>query len=139
MIANLTGALSKRYICTGCSKSCRSGVTHKCRETCTDCMSIPPCIWSDVRIPCEACNRTFRSQACFDKHKTNKLKDKTVCEQKRNCTKCNGLLGDRSTHECFKSYCDDCKKYREYGHLCYMAPLVKKLPKCDNVLFVLRI
>ena len=59
VIANLTGALSKRYICTGCSKSCRSGVTHKCRETCTDCMSIRPCIFTDVRIPCEACNRNL--------------------------------------------------------------------------------
>ena len=86
--------------------------------------------------PCEACNRTFRSQACFDKHKTNKLKGKTVCAQKRNCAKCNGLLGDRSKHECLKSFRDNCQKSREYGHLCYMAPLVNKLSKSDNVLFV---
>ena len=71
VITNITGAMSKRYICEACNQSCRSGWTHKYREKCTDCMSIPPCICTDVRIPCEACNRTFRSKACFDKHKTN--------------------------------------------------------------------
>ena len=74
VIANLTGAMPKRCICEACNKSRLSGETHKCREKGTDCMSIPPCICIDVRIPCEACSRTFRSQACFDKHKTNKLK-----------------------------------------------------------------
>jgi len=128
--------MPKRYICEASNGSSRSGVTHKFRETCTDCMSIPPCICTDVRIPCEACNRTFRSQACFDKHKTNKLKGKTVCAQKRNCAKCDGLLVPMRNHECFKSFCENCQKNREYGHLCYMAPLENKLPKSDNVLLV---
>jgi len=83
VIANLTGAMSKRYICEGCSKSCRSSVTHKCSEACTDCLSIHPCIGSDVRIPCGACNRTFRSQAYFEKHKTNILKGMPVSSEKK--------------------------------------------------------
>jgi len=129
--------MSKGYICEACTQSCRSGVTNRCREKCSDCMSIRPCICADVRIHCKACNRTFRSQTCFDKHMTNKFKkDKTVCEQKRNCAKCNGLLVPTREHECFKSFCGNCQKNREYGHLCYMAPLAKKLPKSDNVLFV---
>ena len=86
--------------------------------------------------PCEACNRTFRSQVCFDKHKTNKLKEKTVCEQKSNCAKCNGILDPTRKHECFKSFRCNCEKNREHGHVCYMAPLANKLPKSDNVLFV---
>jgi len=83
--------------------------------------------------------QTFESRA---RHAIGRLevklasKDKTVCEQKRNCAKCNGLLDPRRTHECFKSFCDNCKKNRQYGHFCYMAPLVNKLPKSDNVLFV---
>jgi len=121
--------MSKRYICEGCNESSRSGVTHKCRETCTGCISSPPYICTDVRIPCETCNKTFRSQGCFDKHKTNKLKGKTVCAQKRNCAKCDGLLVAMPKHECFKSFCGNCQKNREFGHLCYMAPLVKELPK----------
>ena len=128
--------MSTRYICEGCNESSRSGVRHKCREACTDCMFITPCICTDVRILYEACNRTFRSQACFDKHKTNKLKGTTVCAQKRNCAKCDGPLDDRRKHECFKSFCRNCQKNREFGHLCYMAPLANKLPKSDNVMFV---
>jgi len=98
VIANLTGAMSKQYMCGGCSKNCDTGVTHKCSEACSDCMSIPPCISTHIRIPCGSCNRTFRSQACFDKHKTNKLKGKPVCMQKRNCGKCNSLITRK--HEC---------------------------------------
>ena len=123
--------MSKRYICEACNQSSRSGVTHRCREKCTNCI----CTVHMYRRS-KACNRTFRSQGCFDKHKTNKLKGKTVCAQKRNCAKCNGLLADSNKYECFKSFCDNCHKNREYGHLSYMAPLVKKLPKSDNVLFV---
>jgi len=39
IITNLTGAMSRQFICEGCSKCCRSGVTHKCSEACSDCMS----------------------------------------------------------------------------------------------------
>ena len=57
VITNLTGAMTKQLICKGCSKSCRTGATHRCRETCTDCLPMPPCIVTDVRIPCESCNK----------------------------------------------------------------------------------
>jgi len=139
VIANLTGAMVKGHVCKGCNKGCRSGVTHKCQETCNDCMFIPPCILTDVRIPCEPCNRTFRSQSCFDKHKTNKLKGKTVCEQKRKCANCGILLdpgNNKNKHVCFKPYCENCQQYGEIGHLCYLKPLVNELPRSDNVLFV---
>jgi len=136
VIANLTGAMSKGFICEGCSKSCRSGVTHKYSEACSDCLSIPPCISTDVRIPCGSCNRTFRSQTCFGKHKTNKLKGKPVCAQKRNCGTCNSLISPMRKQECFKQCCAFCQQNREAGHYCYMRPLANELPKSDNVLFV---
>jgi hypothetical protein len=128
--------MCKKYICNGCSKSGRSGVTHKCQEACTGCISIPPCIISDVRIPCGLCNRTFRSQSCFDKHRTNTVKGKTVCAQKRNCAKCGSLITPMCKLECFKPYFAICQQNREVGHLCSMRPLVKELPRSDNVLFV---
>jgi hypothetical protein len=113
VIANLTGAMAKLYICEACNKSYRSGVTHKCREKCSDCMSIPLCIVTDVRIPCESYNRTFRCQSFFDKHKSNKFKEKTVCAQKRNCAKCSSLIATMRKHECFRPYCDTCQQNRE--------------------------
>jgi len=108
VITNVTAAMAKRHVCRGCGKGCESDITHKCEEICSDCMSVPPCAFSTVRIPCEACNRTFRSQSCFDKHKTNKLRRKTVCAQKKNCAKCDSLLTQRVKHECFIPYCVNC-------------------------------
>jgi hypothetical protein len=82
MIANLTGAMAKRYVCKGCNKGYRRDITHKCQQACSDCNSIPPCVTSYVRIPCDACNRTFRSQTCYDKHKTNNLRGKSYARRK---------------------------------------------------------
>jgi len=120
VINNATGALSRKYFCKGCNKGYGSGVTHRCQETCSDCMSVPPCSYDDVRIPCELCNRQFRSRTCFDKHKINKLGKKTVCEKKRNCTTCNSFISDKR-HECFKPYCTICHQNREIGHFFYAA------------------
>ena len=99
-------------------------------------MSILPFVYSHVRTPCESCNSKFRSQSCFDKHKTNKLKGKTVCEQKKNCANCGIWLDPEHKHECFKPFCKQCQQNKEIGHLCYMRPLVNELPRSDNVLSV---
>jgi len=90
VINNLKGAMPRRYICKGCNKGCRRGVTHKCGETCNDYKSVPPCIYSEERVPCESCNRHFRSRSCFEKRNTNKLEGKTVCERCEiaPCVKC---------------------------------------------------
>ena len=70
VIANLTGAMAKRYVCEGCNKGCKYGVVHTWEPTCTDCMLSPPYISAGLRIPCDIWNRHFRSQTCFDNHKS---------------------------------------------------------------------
>ena len=57
MIANLTAAMARRYLCKGCHKSCTSDVTHACDQTCRDCLFSTPCAFSGDRIPCAECNR----------------------------------------------------------------------------------
>jgi len=111
VITNLTGAMAKRNVCEGCGNGCERGRIHKCDESCSNCMFTSPCAAATVavRIPCESCNRTFRSQACFDRHKTNKLSRKTVCEQKRNCAICGSLLTCKK-NECFKPFCPNYAK-----------------------------
>jgi hypothetical protein len=42
VITNLTGAMAQRYICNGCNNGCKQSVTHKCEDSCSDCMSVPP-------------------------------------------------------------------------------------------------
>jgi len=122
-------------VCRGCNKGCICGVTHKCGETCSDCKSVPPCMYSEDKVPCVSCNRNFRSCSCFEKHKKNKLGNKTVSEKVRNCTVCNVCVTTKN-HECFKPYCANCNENMEINHLCYMQPLKNEVSSADNVLFV---
>jgi len=107
-------------------------VTHTCEQTCSDCISVPQCAVSHVRIPSETCNRNFRIQTCFDKHKINKLRGKTVREQKKKCVACGNLLMNKK-HEFNKPYRANCKQNMEIGHLCYMVTIKNELPHNDNV------
>ena len=135
VINNFTGAMTRRYVCRGCNRGYKSGVAHKCQETCSDCMSVPPCPWADVRISCESCNRRLKSRACFHKHKTNKLGRKSRCDQKRNCAVCDRFITSKK-HECFKPYCKNCDQNKEVGHFCYIKPLKNELTRSDDVLCV---
>jgi len=135
MICNITAEMAKSYVSKVCNKGCYTDITHTCEQTCSDRMSVPPCAFCDVRIPCESCNRNFRSQTCFDNHKNNKLRGKTVCEQKRNCETCRSLL-TKKKHECFKPYCAKSNRNVENGYLCYISTFKNEVPRSDNVLFV---
>jgi hypothetical protein len=60
VITNLTGAMAQRYVCSGYNKGCKRGVTYKCDVSCSDCMSVPPCVpYVEQRISCYECNRHF--------------------------------------------------------------------------------
>jgi len=135
VITNLTGAMARRYICKACNKSCWRDVSHVCDKTCSDCMMNPPCTFEDIRIPCEICNRHFRSQKCFDNQKRRTPKKRTVCDRKRCWGTC-GALVTRENHECNKRYCQNCNQNKEACHLCFMRPLKNVLPAGDRVLYV---
>ena len=53
VIVNITAAMAKRYVYKACNKGCYMDVIHKCEQTCSDCMSVPRCAFTHVRIPCE--------------------------------------------------------------------------------------
>jgi len=76
VITNMTGAMAKKYVCKACNKSCRSDTANNCDPTCSECMTSPPCAFEGFRIPCDECNRHFRSQNCFDNHKKRVTKKK---------------------------------------------------------------
>ena len=103
---------------------------------CSDCMLVPPCEFEGVRIHCDACNRHFRSRSCSDNHRRKRDKDKkTVCERKRCCATCVGLV-TRENHECKKRYCENYNQNKDVGHLCYMRRLNDESPPSDGVLNV---
>ena len=96
----------------------------------------PPCAFEGIRNPCDACNRHFKSRACFDKpSKKEGRNKKAVCERKRCCSTC-GVLVTRANHECNKRYCETCNENKEVGHLSYMWPLKFESLLSDGVLYV---
>jgi len=128
--------MSKKYVCDACHNSCGREITHVCDQNCSDFMANPTCAFSDVRIPCDGCNRHLRSWTCFANHKQSTGKTKSVCERKRCFATC-GLLVTDDRHECNKVFCANCSKNRDVGHLCYMRPLKDELPDAsDKVLYV---
>ena len=103
VITNLTRAMAKRFVCSACHKSCSCDITHVSDQTCSDCMANPPCTFSDVRIPCDECNRHFRSGTCFANQKQSTTKRKSVCKRKGYCATCGRLVTD-ARHECNKVF-----------------------------------
>ena len=83
VIGNLTGAMARRYVCKASGKGCRRDVTHTCDQTCSNCMAIPPCVATGVRIPCAESERLFRSHTSFSSHKRRIGNKRSVCERKR--------------------------------------------------------
>ena len=94
VIANLTGAMAKRYVCEGCNKGCKCGVVHKREQTFSDYMVSSPCISAGLRIPCDLCNRHFRRETCFDNHKrkTQGKRKNSACELWKCCATCGALI-----------------------------------------------
>ena len=97
-------------------------------------VSVAPCPYSDVRIPCESCNRQFRSRACFDRHKTTKIEKKTYVKIRGtvprviNSYRIKGM--NVSSHTVLSG------RNKEIDHFCFMQPLKNELPRSFDVLFV---
>jgi len=113
----LTASMAKKYVCKGCNKACTSDVTNVCVQTCSACMSCPPCAFAEVRIPCGDCHRRFRNTTFSANHKQCTSTQKSVCERKWCYEKCGGQATS-AKHECYKRFCDNCKENKDNGHLC---------------------
>jgi len=127
VVTNLTSYMAKRYVCKLCNRICRSDITHVCNLTCRDCMTNPPCAFSEFRIPCDECNRHFRSRTVSPTISSAPQREKPYANVKHFCATC-GAVVSRENHECNKRFCQNCGQNREAGHLCYMRTLKGELP-----------
>ena len=84
VIANLTGAMAKRYVCECCNKGCKYGVVHTCEQTFSDSMLSPPYIYLQ-RLEFHATYaRQIRSQTFFGNHKKKtRGKRKSACDLRK--------------------------------------------------------
>ena len=133
VITKLPGFLNTNYFCHVCYKGYDHTTDHLCDGMCRSCRGFG-CEFEDDGIECNECDRLFKNQACYDRHKQEPINGggRTVCETVRKCKKCQQSMDVRQlrTHECVDNQkCPTCKVGRnpnDLNHKCYMQQLEPK-------------
>ena len=133
VITTLPGFLCKSYFCHRCHKAYDHTTDHLCKDQCRMCRGFG-CVYEDGGITCNECDRLFKNQACYDRHKEEPIDGggKTVCEKIRKCPKCGNSMDVRrinNGHVCVDKKCPTCKIDRnpeDLNHKCYMQQLEPK-------------
>ena len=127
VITKLPGFLNTNYFCHACHKGYDHTTDHLCIGMCCSCRGFG-CTIEDNGITCQECDRLFKNQACYDRHKQEPINGggKTVCEKIRKCPKCHHSMDVRRirAHQCVDNKkCPTCKIGRnpnDPNHKCYM-------------------
>ena len=127
VITKLPGFLNTNYFCHQCHKGYDHTTEHFCIDMCRSCRGFG-CFIQDNGITCKECDRLFKNQVCYDRHKQEPIDGggKTVCEKIRKCPKCHHSMDVRkiSGHQCTDNKkCPTCKIKRnpnDLNHMCYM-------------------
>ena len=134
VITTLPGFLNRSYFCHTCHKPYDHTTDHLCVGMCHMCRGFG-CVYEDGGITCNECDRLFKNQVCYDRHKQQPINGggRTVCETIRKCPKCKKSMDVRKIkdggHECLDKKCPTCKIERnpeDLDHLCYMQQLEPK-------------
>ena len=72
VITKLPGFLCRGYFCHRCHKAYDHTTDHVCTAMCDMCRGFE-CVWVGKGIPCNECDRVFRNQECYDRHKKRNL------------------------------------------------------------------
>ena len=127
VITSLPGFLNKSYFCHRCHKPYSNTTDHLCKDQCHSCRGFD-CHLQGDGIVCNECDRVFKNQVCYDRHKQQPINGggRVVCEVIRKCPKCGEAMDVRRTgkngHIC-GNHCPTCKVTYQPGdtdHLCYM-------------------
>ena len=127
VITSLPAFLNRNYFCHLCHKGYDHTTDHLCKGMCRSCRGFG-CVIQDGGIVCQECDRLFKNQVCYDRHKQEPINGggKTVCEKIRKCPECKQAMDVRkinSGHECVEKKCPTCKIMRhpnDLNHQCYM-------------------
>ena len=133
VITSLPGFLCKSYFCHKCHKAYDHTTDHLCKDQCQMCRGVG-CVYEDSGITCNECDRLFKNQACYDRHKQQPINrgGRVVCEAIRKCPKCGNSMDVRrinNGHVCVDKKCPTCKIDRnpqDLNHKCYMQQLERK-------------
>ena len=127
VITKLPGFLNTNYFCHACHKGYDHTTDHLCDGMCYSCRGFG-CVLQGNGITCQECDRLFKNQTCYDRHKQEPIDGggRTVCETVRKCSKCHKSMDVRrlNNHPCVDNKkCPTCKAVRnpsDLNHKCYM-------------------
>ena len=143
VITKLPGFLNTNYFCHTCHKGYDHTTDHLCKGMCQSCRGFG-CTIEDNGITCQECDRLFKNQACYDRHKQEPIDGggRTVCEAVRKCSICHNSMDVRklNNHPCVDNKeCPTCKIRRnpsDINHKCYMQQeQPKEKPSYAQLLF----
>ena len=124
VITKMPGFFARTYYCHECKKAYNNLETRLCPNTCKCCGSRPICpelSW----MPCNNCDRMFKSQQCCDQHKEPRGEARSVCQGWVKCTQCKKAVrrccAAPEKHDCGKNKCGICGKFVKLeGHYCFI-------------------
>ena len=143
VITKLPGFLNTSYFCHACHKGYDHTTDHLCDGMCQSCRGVG-CTIEDNGITCQECDRFFKNQTCYDRHKQEPIdgSGKTVCEKIRKCPKCHNSMDVRklNNHPCVDNKeCPTCNAVlnpNDPNHKCYIQQeQPKEEPSYAQLLF----
>ena len=140
VITTLPGFLNTSYFCHTCHKGYDHTTDHLCDGMCWSCRGVG-CTIENNGIICKECDRFFKNQECYDRHKQEPINGggRTVCEAVRKCPKCHKSMDVRklNKHPCVDNKkCSTCEAVLNPNHQCYMQQEpVKEEPSYAQLLF----
>ena len=139
VIKSMTAFLDVAYYCHSCKKAYTRRDKHKCPQKCLSCFKYFPdgnkC--DGKNITCKQCNRVFHGNSCFKNHTSNRSKkdgDDSVCSSVAKCLKCNQIILKPyiKIHKCGFKMCNNCNKYCENMHECFIKKIKCKGGNCTK-------
>ena len=121
--------IARKKYCHTCKKGYDKIEDHLCGDTCKLCytQNCPITNW----VFCQDCNRFFKSQECFNRHKARVNERRSICASVVKCKHCNQVVKRGrefpQKHNCGLVRCTVCKQYVDpENHQCYMQPVKKR-------------
>ena len=133
MIKSLTAFYDSPCYCHKCKKAYTKRDKHKCLS-CFTYAKERKC--DGKEIVHEKCNRKFFGNKCLKYHLKNrsKVEGKTdiVCSTVKQCLDCNRIITGKyvNCHKCGYSECNNCNKYVDKDHKCYLKAVKAKGGLC---------
>ena len=125
VITSMPGFLSTSYYCHKCRRAYSNKLDHLCPGMCKSCRAYECYIIEPMH--CDQCKRTFKSRACYERHKEPVGAARSVCETIRKCEKCQKSVDVRQlNHHICGRKCSTCGIILEDAgvkHECYIQKI----------------